>query len=152
MIKQLFETHIKVCDLEASMRFYEDVIGLELGTKDEDRRIAFYWIGGWAKTMLGLWEKSPHEIQRQHFAFEIEVDDMQPAISALHEKGVRTYDFFQVVTDVPSAFGWVPAISIYFRDPDGHELEYLAKLPGEPRPDFGIQPWPEWQAKYGAQR
>ena len=152
MIKQLYETHINVRDLEESMRFYEDVIGLELGTKDEDRRIAFYWIGGWARTMLGVWEKPPDQIQPQHFAFEIEVDDMQPMIAALHEKGVATRGFFGPESDVPSVFGWVPAVSIYFRDPDGHSLEYLARLPGDPRPDFGIQPWPEWQAKYGAQR
>ena len=38
--------------------------------------------------MLGIWEKSPHEIQKQHFAFEVDIDDMQPAIAALHEKGI----------------------------------------------------------------
>ena len=28
-------------------------------------------------------------------------------------------------------FAWVPAISIYFSDPDGHELEFIGILPGE---------------------
>ena len=28
-------------------------------------------------------------------------------------------------------FCWVPALSIYFHDPDGHELEFIGILPGE---------------------
>ena len=57
MIKGLFETHINVADLERSMRFYEDVLGLELGEYEEGRRVAFYWVGGHGEGMLGLWER-----------------------------------------------------------------------------------------------
>jgi lactoylglutathione lyase len=35
----------------------------------------------------------------------------------------------------------MPAAAVYFRDPDGHQLEYLAMLDEEPRPDRGIVPW-----------
>jgi hypothetical protein len=38
----------------------------------------------------------------------------------------------------------MPAAMVYFRDPDGHLLEYLAMLDHEPRPDLGILPWSEW--------
>ena len=39
---------------------------------------------------------------------------------------------------------WMPAAAVYFRDPDGHQLEYLAMLDAEPRPELGILPWSEW--------
>jgi lactoylglutathione lyase len=36
---------------------------------------------------------------------------------------------------------------VYFRDPDGHLLEYLAMLDQEVRPDLGIIPWSQWTQK-----
>lgn len=35
----------------------------------------------------------------------------------------------------------MPAAAVYFRDPDGHQLEYLAMLDGPARPESGIAPW-----------
>ncbi len=42
--------------------------------------------------------------------------------------------------------GWMPAAAVYFRDPDGHMLEYLAMLDEEPRPEAGIVSWSEWRS------
>ena len=47
-ITGLFET------LERSVEFYEKILGLALGMSEHDRLVAFYWIGGQGKTMLGL--------------------------------------------------------------------------------------------------
>ena len=41
-------------------------------------------------------------------------------------------------------FGWMPAIAIYFNDPDGHSLECIAMLPGAPKPEVGVVSWEEW--------
>src|SRR6266487_4610199 len=49
MIKGLFETHINVTSLERSMKFYGEVLGLELGRYEEGRMVAFYWLGKWVK-------------------------------------------------------------------------------------------------------
>ena len=144
MITRLFETHVPVTDLQRSMRFYEDVVGLELGMLDEARRRAFYFIGGWNKTMLGLWEKPVEQVQSQHLAFEVPPGELNAAIAALRAKGIETHDFFGRTTEVPTVFGWMPAVSIYFSDPDGHSLEYIAPLPGPPRPEAGVVSWPEW--------
>jgi hypothetical protein len=38
----------------------------------------------------------------------------------------------------------MPAASVYFKDPDGHLLEYIARLPGAPQPERGVVPWNEW--------
>jgi lactoylglutathione lyase len=35
----------------------------------------------------------------------------------------------------------MPALSLYFNDPDGNLLEYLAMLPDDPRPDLGVVPY-----------
>jgi lactoylglutathione lyase len=41
-------------------------------------------------------------------------------------------------------FAWMPAIAIYFKDPDLHELELIDKLPQKPRPEFGIVSYEDW--------
>jgi hypothetical protein len=40
----------------------------------------------------------------------------------------------------------MPAASIYFHDPDGHLLEYIAMLAEDARPDRGVVTWKEWTA------
>jgi lactoylglutathione lyase len=60
--------------------------------------------------------------------------------------------FFTTETDEPSVIGWMPAASVYFRDPDGHLLEYLAMLDDDPRPDLGIVPWSQWTGRAAGTR
>jgi hypothetical protein len=38
----------------------------------------------------------------------------------------------------------MPAAAVYFRDPDGHMLEYLTMLEGPARPELGIVPWSQF--------
>jgi lactoylglutathione lyase len=140
----LFETHLNVAHLERSMEFYGSVLGLEPGTVDRARRLAIYWIGGRGKAMLGLWEKPPEKIVVQHFAFEVRLDDLDRVMEAAREQRIELRDFFDQPADVPSVFGWMPAASIYFNDPDGHLLEFIAMLPDEPRPEVGIVTLDEW--------
>jgi lactoylglutathione lyase len=59
-------------------------------------------------------------------------------------KQTTFWAFFGEETTKPSVISWMPAASVYFRDPDGHMLEYLTMLDKEPRPDLGIIPWSEW--------
>ena len=54
-------------------------------------------------------------------------------------------DFAGNPTDEPVVLAWMPALSLYFQDPDGHSLEYLAMLPEEPQPDRGVVKWSEWK-------
>src|SRR5262245_32644531 len=59
LVRGLFETHLHVANLERAMGFYGDVLGLELGLKETERRAALYWIGRNRSAMLGIWEKPP---------------------------------------------------------------------------------------------
>jgi lactoylglutathione lyase len=63
------------------------------------------------------------------------------APAALRDRGVEPLSFFEEPADEPSVIGWMPAAAIYFHDPDGHLLEYLAMLDGPPRPELGIVGW-----------
>jgi lactoylglutathione lyase len=152
-ITGLYETHLQVTNLDHSMKFYEGVLGLEPGMKEQARRSAFYWVGGHGKTLLGLWEKPPwvlgrnpgDPIIRQHLAFEIKLVDLGRTVAAVKHRAIELRNFFEQTTDVPSVFGWIPAASIYFSDPDGHLLELLAKLGGKSRPEIGIVSLDEWK-------
>ncbi len=97
--------------------------------------------------MLGVWEvgDGPNAM-RLHLAFTSTVDQIVAAPSALKSKGVIPKGFHGEPVEEPVVIGWMPAISLYFTDPDGHLLEYLAMLPEEPRPAVGVTPYSEWQA------
>lgn len=145
MIQGLFETHIFVEDLERSIDFYKNVLGLtECGYNDE-RRIAFFWVGEPKGAMLGLWEKPKAEIDIRHFAFRCDVDDVHhKAVGFLKERNLKPYNFLKDGSEQPMVFAWMPALAIYFKDPDGHDLEFIAILAGEGRPDLGIVSYDDW--------
>ena len=55
-IRDLFESHLTVSDLQRSMSFFSEVLELEIAQVFLDRRVALHWIGGRGGAMLGLWE------------------------------------------------------------------------------------------------
>lgn len=143
-LKGIFETHLNVANLERSAQFYEHVLGLPFGSRDATRRVALFWVGGWGHAFVGLWEKPQDQVQKQHFAFEVDLDRLTQAIASLADQGISLRNFYGERTEVPSVFGWMPAASVYFDDPDGHNLELIAMLPGRPRPEVGIVSLTEW--------
>jgi lactoylglutathione lyase len=143
----LFETHLQVRDLERSVDFYRDVVGLPLALEVPERRAAFMWIGARGRSMLGLWDIGSAPLGMElHIAFEAALEEVHAAPQRLREHGVRPLSFFGEETDEPSVIGWMPAAAVYFRDPDGHQLEYLAMLDANPRPEAGIVPYSHWVA------
>jgi lactoylglutathione lyase len=146
VIQNLFEAHLTVADLDRSMAFYRDVVALQLAHVTADRQAAFFWIGSRGNAMLGLWVAglSPQKMT-MHVAFATSLEDVVAAPRALRSAGITPLDFEGKPTDEPVVLAWMPAASVYFRDPDGHLLEYLAMLPDEPRPERGAMPWRAWQ-------
>jgi lactoylglutathione lyase len=140
----LFEAHLTVEDLDRSVAFYRDVVGLEPAFETADGGAAFLWAGGHGSSMLGLWvEHAPLRLSL-HVAFRASIEDVLSACERLRSAGVTPLSFFAAETDEPSVIGWMPAAAVYFRDPDGHLIEYLAMLDAKPRPDLGIVPWSQW--------
>jgi lactoylglutathione lyase len=141
----LFETHLTVADLERSIAFYRDVVGLPLALELPDRGAAFFWIGGAGKAMLGLWSlgSAPMGLAL-HIALEASLTDVLSACDALRAHDITPLSFFGTETTQPSVIGWMPAAAVYFRDPDGHLIEYLAMLNEPPRAERGIVSWSDW--------
>jgi lactoylglutathione lyase len=144
-VRGLFEAHLTVSDLGRAVAFYRDVVGLVLALDVPERGAAFFWIGGPGQGMLGLWSlgSAPMALSL-HVAFRAPLDDVLDACDRLCSRGVTPLSFFGTETTEPSVIGWMPAAAVYFRDPDGHRLEYLAMLDEEPRPDRGIVSWSQW--------
>jgi lactoylglutathione lyase len=143
-VRGLFETHLTVVDLVRSVEFYRDVVGLPVALELPERDAAFHWIGAPGQAMLGLWSIGSAPMNMQlHVAFEVGLDDVLQAPAQLRAAGVQPLSFFGEPTDEPSYIGWMPAAAVYFRDPSGHLLEYLAMLEEPPRPELGISSWSE---------
>jgi lactoylglutathione lyase len=146
-VSGLFETHLTVRDLDRSTSFYRDVVGLEPALRDPSIGAAFFWIGRPGQAMLGLWAAGPAPIGLSfHLAFAASLEDVLDAPSRLSRLGVAPLSFSAAEADEPSVIGWMPAAAVYFRDPDGHLLEYLAMLDDPPDPERRILTWSEWTA------
>ena len=97
--------------------------------------------------MLGLWGpttlygKDPH---RCHFAIALSLPELHETGRRLEGLGVPTSNFAGETTNEPSVIGWMPSAQLYFRDPDGHSVEFIALLDYPPKPDF-IGSLSEWQ-------
>jgi catechol 2,3-dioxygenase-like lactoylglutathione lyase family enzyme len=143
MINGLYETHIPVSDFGRSRHFYEDLLGLTVGWLSEDRRRVLYWVGSPGKAMLGVRETPKEEVSWQHIAFAVSLEDMKNAASFLQGRGIECHNLIGT-GPFPQVFGWMPAVALFFEDPDGHLLEFIAMLPDKPRPELGSVSWEEW--------
>jgi lactoylglutathione lyase len=144
-IRDLFESHLTVSDLQRSMAFFGDTLGLKLARVFPERKAAFYWIGQPGKSMLGLWEvgTTPQRLNL-HIAFTVELMDLLDAPRRLRAANVVPRDFSGNPTDEPVVLAWIPAASLYFHDPDGNLLEFLAMLAEAPQPELEVIGWTEW--------
>ena len=150
-VRGLFETHLTVSDLARAVTFYSDVVGLPLALEVPDRGAAFFWIGQPGQAMLGLWSTGSMPMGLSlHVAFSVSLQEVLGACERLRGLGVTPLSFFAEETSEPSVIGWMPAAAVYFRDPDGHLLEYLAMLDEPARPEAGIVPWSAWSGAEAA--
>lgn len=115
-INGIYEVAIKVNDLPTAEKFYREVLNLEVGLRDETRKWVFLRAGGQAGMIVLQEDKG--EWPKAHFAFTIQAANVDRAAGILKERGVEI--------DGPHFHEWMPATSIYFSDPDGHDLELCA--------------------------
>ena len=145
-VQDLFEVHMTVSALDRSIAFYRDAVGLRLAHIDSARQAAFFWIGAAGTAMLGLWSAgSGPQRMTSHTAFRASLAEVMAAPRALRAAGITPLGFDGRPTEQPIVFTWMPAASVFFHDPDGNLLEYIAMLPQEPRPEHGIVPWRMWE-------
>ena len=122
-ISGVYEVAIKVRDLERAEAFYRDVLGLTVGLREEKRRWVFLRAGGLGGMVV--LQEDRGEWPQQHFAFTIPAAGLERAVDELGKKGVALLG--------PVTHDWIPARSVYFADPDGHDLELCATVPSGER-------------------
>jgi lactoylglutathione lyase len=144
-VRGLFEAHLTVASVPASLAFYREVVGLEPAYEVPERGAAFLWCGSPGGSLLGLWSQGSAPMgMRLHVAFTVKLEQLLDAPAELAALGVTPRSFFGEQADEPSVIGWMPAAAVYFQDPDGHSLEYLAMLDEPAWPDAGITTWSRW--------
>ncbi len=147
MIKGLYEAHLPVSDMKQSIDFYQK-LGLELAY--ESKRVSFVWIEK-GKSWLGLWEADEvnltYHASIRHIAFQVEAEDIIKAKDWLNERGVKVREAFGfsperqpiVLPNHPQAHA-----CLYFDDPDGNSLEFIAPLRLDHEEEFKMMTLEEW--------
>lgn len=146
----LYETHQPVADVERSRRFYQEIVGLTFGYRDPKRHVVFLYIGEERRSMLGLWGPGTEygEFHRMHFAIAMTLAELTAAADRLNALGITTHDFSGgEATREPSVIGWMPSAQLYFDDPDGHLVEFIALLDDPPDASF-IGPLSLWKQRH----
>jgi catechol 2,3-dioxygenase-like lactoylglutathione lyase family enzyme len=138
-IVQIAEVAVVVTDLERSVRFYNEVLGLPLWDRQADHatlRIGNGFVGLW---LPGAWRIPPSAGyplgaeplaleggNRQHFNFWIHKQDAEAALENLKKHGVTYFG---------PRYNKRGEMHVDFLDPDGHLLEYWARESFGPPPE-----------------
>jgi lactoylglutathione lyase len=146
----LYETHLPVANTEIAKDFYTGIVGLPFAYRDPTRDIVFLWVTSKKQGMIGLWGpnttygRESGIAPKCHVAFALSLDQLFGAIKKLNNDGIETLGFGGDKAPEPTVIGWMPSAQIYFRDPDGHTLEFISILPDPPNPGFnGL--YSEWE-------
>ncbi len=121
------ELVLVVDDVQASARFYRDVVGLAV-EREADENWAWFWAGAPEQSQrlalhrgsLLFEEHSPHPAGQRwgqvHFALNVTRADLDSATERVRSSGVDVLG--------PTRFDWMRATSYYFYDLDGNLIEY----------------------------
>ena len=130
-VKGLGEVSIRVRDLDAMHKFYEEVIGLEELRRDES--FVFFKVaegyGGHTQN-LALFEAeersflenkssqlNPEQTTLHHIALNISLEDFESEKVRLEGLGLKVN---------ATIHEWLHIRSMYFSDPEGNSLEFVA--------------------------
>ena len=144
-------------DLDRAVDFYVNKLGFEFGFGWRDRSSALLlYSEAEQRWMLGLFRVDTvihRNAAEYHISFRVDKERVDSMIPWLRERGIETEHPprapVQGSMKEPIVHGWMPAAAVFFRDPDGHLLEFIADLADPPRPDFLYRPLSEWRALPG---
>ena len=113
------ELVLEVLDLQASERFYADVLGLPVVERWEHREAV--WLMAGEQTRIGLWRPQVGLAGGRggvhvHFALRIADDDYDRAVRLLRERGAE-------VEEVSFGDDYDRSRAAYVTDPDGNVVE-----------------------------
>ncbi len=126
-VKKLLHTRMRVSDMDETIKFYTDVLGLEVlerTTSPRGSHLAFLKVPN-SEELIELCSfppSGPVKVQEDlvHLAFE--VDDLDETIRALEAKQVK-------ITEGPTRTSSGSRF-IFIDAPDGYEIELIERSPG----------------------
>jgi len=121
-VKGLGEVSIQVKDLDVMHKFYEEVVGLEVLRRDES--FVFFKVaegyGGHTQN-LALFqaenELNPEQTTLHHIALNVALEDFETEKMRLEGLGLKVN---------ATVHEWLHVRSLYFADPEGNSLEFVA--------------------------
>ena len=149
----LYEVHLPVTDIDRSIDFYVGKLAFEpgFGGRHGSSTLLSYTDGG-TRWMLGLFRVDTvvhRNAAEYHVSFRVAEKDVDRMIPYLVEREIEPLHPptapIQGPMSEPIVHGWMPAASVFFKDPDGHLLEIIAELNHAPRPEVLYQPLSEWR-------
>jgi lactoylglutathione lyase len=142
----LLEAQLAPCSLDRSIAFYHDVLCPPLAPVIAERNVAFFRVPTSETAMLSLWSIGASPLSmRLHVAFDVTLQHVRDPVGDLRAAGLTLHPPDHAAIDEPVVLAWMTAASVYFDDPDGHSLEFIAMLPDRPRPEPGCVAWSEWR-------
>ena len=128
---RLLHTMLRVGDLDRSLAFYQEVLGMKLLRKSDypEGKFTLAFVGYGAEidhTVLELthnWETSSYDLGNAYGHIAIEVEDAYAACDAARAKGGN------VVREAgPMKHG--TTVIAFVEDPDGYKIEFIQKNSG----------------------
>lgn len=131
-LKRVDHLAFVVRDLERSVKFYQELfegeIGRSRGFNEKDKiakrsKHTLVKVGNFGFDLFEMVPGDPPKTDTRHlhFAFEIDPADLDKVQEQLKRQGIPY--------DGPKGHGGGSGLSIYFKDPDGYQLEATAKFP-----------------------
>ncbi|MEI8013592.1 MAG: VOC family protein [Nitrospira sp.] len=126
-VQKLLHTRMRVSDMEQTIRFYTEVLGLEVlerKTSPRGSHLAFLKVPN-SEELIELTSfppSGPVKVQEDlvHLAFQ--VDNLDDTIASLNAQGVK-------ITDGPTQSSSGSRF-IFIDAPDGYEIELIERPPG----------------------
>lgn len=123
---RLLHTMLRVGDLDRSLSFYTEVLGMKLLRKKDypDGRFTLAFVGyqdedeGAVLELTHNWDTSSYELGDGYGHIAIEVEDAYAACDAIREKGGR-------VTREAGPMKHGQTVIAFVEDPDGYKVELI---------------------------
>lgn len=129
---RLLHTMIRVGNLEKSIAFYTDVLGMTLLRKKDypDGRFTLAFVGYGPESeqaaieLTHNWDTESYDLGNGYGHIALEVDDVYAACDRIREKG-------GVITREPGPMKHGSTILAFVQDPDGYKIELLGTKRGD---------------------